>query len=961
MRPAVRSADRVSGLGPRSPQRRHRRRFRGRFPSGLAPFAFLLAAVTTACQEPAPAARRMALDQGWEFRLTETAADSAEARPADAPGWRAPDASGARGEGLSEPGGPETEEDGRRNRAGLRPGLADTLSRWHPATVPGTVHTDLLANGLIPDPFWRDNELRLQWIGREDWTYRTTFQADLRLLEAEVVELLFHGLDTFAEVRLNGRELLSADNMFRHWRVDVTRVLEEGENTLEVRFRSPLGPALEARRALPFQLPMGNDRGDPPTRAFVRKAAYHYGWDWGPRFVTMGIWRGVELVAWSGARLTDLHVATDSLSEEAAFLTAHVALTTSRPEAERRTAGGRVPAVLTLSSPDGAFPGVSREVVLEEGPVELTLSLTLQEPRLWWPNGAGEAHLYPVRAVLSTGRRVDTLHTRVGVRTVELVTEADSLGESFHFRVNGIPLFMKGANVIPLDHFTPRVTEADYRALFRDVASAHMNMLRVWGGGIYEEDLFYDLADEHGILIWQDFMFANGMVPPDSAFRANVRAEARDQVRRLRSHPSLALWCGNNEMEEGWRHWGWARAYDTPEDSARVREAYDAIFHGVLPEVVSREDPTRGYWPSSPSVGWGSPESLVRGDAHYWGVWHGREPFSVFAEKLPRFMSEYGFQAFPPMETVEAFTEPGDRHLQHPVLLVHQKHPIGNELIREYMRRDYPVPSTLEDFVYVSQLLQARGMRTAFEAHRRSRPRTMGTLYWQLNDTWPVISWSGRDYFGRWKALHYAAREAFHPVLLSPVLRGDSVEVWGVSDQMEAVEGTLRLELVDFQGTTLWQSPVSVGLSPNRSTRLWARGQADLLRDADPSQVVLVATLEGPELTPREALLYFRRPRDLALAAPTINVTAEEASESGQVLLTLESDVLAKDVYLALPPGSSEHFRDNFFDLLPGRPRRVTVTTNLTPGEVEEALRIRTLAEVPREGEEVGEEPGAER
>jgi beta-mannosidase len=237
----------------------------------------------------------------------------------------------------------------------------------------------------------------------------------------------------------------------------------------------------------------------------------------------------------------------------------------------------------------------------------------------------------------------------------------------------------------------------------------------------------------------------------------------------------------------------------------------------------------------------------------------------------------------------------------------------------------------------------------------------MGTLYWQLNDTWPVISWSGRDYFGRWKALHYAAREAFHPVLLSPVLRGDSVEVWGVSDQMEAVEGTLRLELVDFQGTTLWQSPVPVGLSPNRSTRLWTRGQADLLRDADPSQVVLVATLEGPEPTPREALLYFRRPRDLALAAPTINVTAEEASGSGQVLLTLESDVLARDVYLALPAGSSEHFRDNFFDLLPGRPRRVTVTTNLTPGEVKEALRIRTLAEVPREGEEVGEEPEAER
>jgi beta-mannosidase len=434
-------------------------------------------------------------------------------------------------------------------------------------------------------------------------------------------------------------------------------------------------------------------------------------------------------------------------------------------------------------------------------------------------------------------------------------------------------------------------------------------------------------------------------------------------------------------MEEGWRHWGWARAYDTPEDSARVREAYDAIFHGVLPEVVSREDPTRGYWPSSPSVGWGSPESLIRGDAHYWGVWHGREPFRVFAEKLPRFMSEFGFQAFPPMSTVRAFTAPGDRSLFHPVLLVHQKHPIGNELIREYMTRDYPLPSGLDDFVYVSQLLQARGMRTAFEAHRRARPRTMGTLYWQLNDTWPVVSWSGRDYFGRWKALHWAAREAFSPVLVSPRIHGDSVEVWGVSDLLERGEGTLRLSLLDFTGTELWHVPVPVSLPPASATLLWKGSTDDLLAGVDARKVVLVASLEEaprrrsdpspegvtsegpaeeaaaaalPEIP--EAFLYFHPPKELDLATPTILVTATPARDEGGVLLTLRSDALAKDVYLTLDAGEAHrrhHFRDNFFDLLPGRPRTVHLATHLGPTEVKSRLRIRTLAEVPREGEAV--------
>jgi beta-mannosidase len=888
----------------------------------------LTALLVSACRPPSPAVQRVPLDQGWTL-------------------------------------------------AGV-----DTFTAGFPAAVPGTVHTDLLANGLIPDPFWRDNEMRLQWVGERDWNYTKTFEAGPEILEREKAALVFHGLDTFAEVILNGELVLEADNMFREWTVDVTRRLLPGENTLEVRFRSPLPIALAAHDALPYTLPAGNDRGDPPTRVFVRKAAYHYGWDWGPRFVTSGIWRPVELVAWTGAHLTDLHLSTDSLDDEMAHLIALVEVEVSTAEAERRAAGGQIPATITLRSPEGAFPEVGYEAILKPGLNEFEVPLGIPRPERWWPAGFGDQRLYTVTAALDAGLRTDTLSTRIGLRTVELVTEADSIGESFFFRVNGVPVFMKGANVIPLDHFSPRVTPEAYRALFRDVVDANMNMLRVWGGGIYEEDIFYDLADEAGVLLWQDFMFANGMYPGDSAFLESVEAEARDQVRRLRGHPSIALWCGNNEMEEGWRRWGWARAYGSPEDSAAVRDAYDAIFHRILPGVVEAEDPARRYWPSSPSLGWGDPESLSRGDSHYWGVWHGQEPFRVLAEKLPRFSSEFGFQAFPPMETVEAFTAPGDRSLFNPVLLVHQKHPIGNELILEYMERDYPVPASFPDFVYVSQLLQARGMRTAFEAHRRARPRTMGSLYWQLNDTWPVVSWSSRDYFGRWKALHFAARDAFEPLLLSPSLRGDTLEVWGVSDRLERVEGVLSLELLDFRGTSLWQAPMETSLPANASRLLWSKSVEELLSGAEPGTVVFSATLlpatesatggaDGPS-----ALLYFQPPKALELEAPVIQVEWE--ADGDEILLTLQTDVLAKSVYLRVDPESAgepvasssreeqieeeEHpsgndhpglpviFSDNFFDLLPGRPRTVSLDTALPFAEVQRGLRIRTLAEVPREG-----------
>jgi beta-mannosidase len=775
-------------------------------------------------------------------------------------------------------------------------------------------------------------------------------------LEEEVVELVFHGLDTFSEVNLNGRVILQADNMFRTWVADAKEALRPGENELEIRFASPLPPALAARASLPYPLPAGNDRGDPPSRVFVRKAAYHYGWDWGPRFVTSGIWRPVELVAWSGARLTDLYFVTDSLADGEAFLTAVAEIQIPAEEAVRSPDGPSLPISLTLSSQDGAFDPIHHETVAPAGTSRVELPIRVHDPLLWWSNGLGDPHLYSARAELGRGSATDSRSTRFGIRTVEFVTDADAIGESFFFRLNGVPVFIKGANVIPLDHFSPRVTEEDYRRLFADVVDANMNMLRVWGGGIYEEDVFYDLADESGVLIWQDFMFANGMYPGDATFLESVRAEATDQVRRLRNHPSLALWCGNNEMDEGWHRWGWARAYESPEDSAAVWDTYQTIFHDLLPGVVAEEDPDRRYWPSSPSLGWGDPESMNRGDSHYWGVWHGQEPFEVFLEKLPRFSSEFGFQGFPAIETVGAFADSGDWNLAHPTLLVHQKHPIGNQIITTYMARDYPVPETFTDFVYVSQLLQARGMRMAFEAQRRAMPRTMGTLYWQLNDTWPVVSWSSRDYFGTWKALHYAARDAFAPLLLSPFLKGDTVEVWGVSDNPLPLDASLRLQLRTFSGEAVRDSVESVSLEANGATLLWKGIASELLGEADSRRTVLRVSLEVKEdaATVQEALLYFHPPRELDLEAPIIRLSAG-VSDDG-IALTLETDVLAKDVYLRL---DGARFSDNFFDLLPEQVRSVVVETTLSPEEVQSRLSIKTLAEIPKEGVAVsGSSPG---
>ncbi|HEX6183948.1 MAG TPA: glycoside hydrolase family 2 protein [Pyrinomonadaceae bacterium] len=803
---------------------------------------------------------------------------------------------------------------------------------WRAAKVPGSVHTDLLAAGLIEDPFYRDNERKLQWIGKTDWEYRTTFDAPASLLARRHVELVFEGLDTYATVFVNERRVLEADNMFRTWRVDAKPALKAGANTLRVVFRSPINEVLPRMKALGYELPASNDQGE-KTSPHTRKAPYQYGWDWGPRFVTSGVWRPVTLEAWDEARIESLHVVQNRLGRNSAQLTAEVEVVSN----------GDAGVVLVVEDPNDRRVSARQTVGLKEGVNRFSLKLSVPNPQLWWPAGMGSQKLYTLRARLFTDRGrlpSDELTTRVGLRTIELRQQPDRWGKSFMFVVNGVPVFGKGANWIPADSFPERVTRERYRRLLESARDANMNMVRVWGGGYYEADDFYELCDELGLLVWQDFMFACSMYPGDEKFLESVRAEAVDNVRRLRNHPSVALWCGNNEVETAWHHWGWKQ--NLP---AKLWDDYKKLFHGVLPEVVAEHDPSRAYWPSSPSSNLEEDANSQRmGDVHYWEVWHASKPFSEYETQHPRFMSEYGFQSFPSIETVNAYTVPSDHDIQSPVMLAHQKHPRGNQLIREYMLRDFPEPKDFESFLYASQVLQAEGIKVGAEHLRRQMPHNMGSLYWQLNDCWPVASWSSVDYFGRWKALQYYARRFYSPLLVSPRANSGAVDLHIVSDRPEPVPARLVVTLFDFDGRALLTTGKDVTISPLRGDPYMTVFVKDFLGGRDPKGVFLLSELKTGGRVVSTNTHFFRPFKELTLAAPRVGTSV--AATRGGFKLTLTTDKLARAVYLSAP-GAEGSFSDNFFDLIPGRPVVVEFRTQsrVRLEDFRKGLKVRTLAD----------------
>ncbi len=609
-----------------------------------------------------------------------------------------------------------------------------------PAEVPGSVYHDLLAAGRIPDPFYRDNETEALKLMEYDFHYSRAFQADGELLDCGAVLLRCEGLDTLAAVYINGAEAGRADNMHRVWEFDVKDLLREGENNIAVHFASPTKFIRESYAADPADGTADAMEGFPS----LRKAHCMFGWDWGPRLPDAGIWRDISLLGVDTARIRDVLVKQFHEDGRAALeIDTHIARLTDAPAEVR----------VSVTAPDGTvLTGVGE-----------TCRIEVPDPRLWWPAGYGGQPLYRVEAELvSGGTRLDVWSRRIGLRTMTVSRVKSEHGESFSHCVNGVDVFAMGMDYIPEDNLLPRVTPERTRRLLEDARAANVNTIRVWGGGYYPDDYFYDICDELGLLVWQDFMFACAVYNLTEAFEETITAEFVDNIRRLRSHPSLALWCGNNEMEQFAGSGMWIRAM-------RQKSDYIKMFQYIIPKVLKAEDPQAFYWPSSPSSGgdFDEPGDPSRGDVHDWDVWHGLKPFTDYRNYLFSYVSEFGFQSFPCMETIESFTLPEDRNIFSYIMEKHQRNATANGRIVTYLSQNYLYPATLDKLVYASQLLQAQAMQYGVEHWRRNRGRCMGAVIWQLNDCWPVASWAGIDYFGRWKALQYYARRFFAPVLVS--------------------------------------------------------------------------------------------------------------------------------------------------------------------------------------------------
>lgn len=809
---------------------------------------------------------------------------------------------------------------------------------WMPAEVPGCVHTDLIENKKIKDPFYRLNEHDLQWIDKKDWLYKTEFDLDQKVLSKDRIVIDFKGLDTYVDVYLNDQKVLSADNMFREWTVDVKKYLKVGKNKLKIEFKSPIREGLKFYDANGFVYPgaendqakLGQVEENKRVSIYTRKAGYHYGWDWGPRLVSSGIWRPVYLKAWDNARIHDLQIVQNKVNDDIANFTAILEL-----ESE-----DEVLADIQIQNEGEEL--VATEVHLRKGIHKYELNFDIENPKLWWPNGLGDQNLYHIKAQVNVNGKIEEASRRIGIRTVEVVREKDEKGTSFYFKVNGVPVFMKGANYIPNDIFPSRVSKEQLEKVIHTAKTSNMNMLRVWGGGYYEDDLFYDLCDEAGILVWQDFMFACAMYPGNQDFLDNIRLEARDNIKRLRNHPSIALWCGNNEILVAWNNWGWKRqAKEQGEEvSSKVWKAYADIFHEVLPKAVEEYDSSRFYWSSSPSSGTGVKPDLINGDDHYWGVWWGKEPFETYATHIARFMSEYGFQSFPQMKSVRKYAEPEDYDIYSEVMKSHQRSSIGNETIEYYMLKDYKKPKDFESFLYVNHVLQAEGIKFALEGHRRAMPYCMGSLYWQINDCWPVASWSSTDYYQEWKALQYYVKKGFEPLLVSPYAENDSIKLAVVNDHQKEIEAKLIMRVLDFSGKENWSEIKDIVIRKNSSEVFFAQELKSFLQNRNPEKEMFLVELQmGEEVVARNTL-YFKSVKDLKLLKPNVEYTIVKEERNYEI--NISSDVLAKNVFLTLGDEDG-FFSDNYFDVLAGESVNIKLETELSLEEIKKVIQLRTL------------------
>ena len=814
--------------------------------------------------------------------------------------------------------------------------VSKDVLRWHPATVPGCVQTDLMATGCIEDPYFRMNEQGIQWIDKEDWKYRKTFDVPAEIYSKKNIFITFEGLDTFADVYLNGERIISSDNMFRVWKTDVKSLLKTQNNVLEVYFHSITKKGLELREQSPYRFPAANDLSqigglfDQKISMYMRKAPYNFGWDWGPRIVTMGIWKPVRIEGWDDARVEDVHYVTHSADKKMAKLSLDVNLLTDNKIGDSY-----------LLVKHGGIVYSKVPVSLAEGKNKFHVDFSVKNPRLWWCNGMGEQNLYDFTVELVKDGKVITSDTkRIGIRTVRLEQEKDKWGRSFRFILNGVPVFAKGVNVIPFDNILTNVTSETYRKHLEPAVEANMNMVRVWGGGIYETDEFYDLCDSLGIMVWQDFIFACTMYPSEGQLLETMKQEFADNIRRIRNHPSLALWCGSNELEYSWASKS-LRKRNSPEKMEAIWKMYldqnaaiEAALDSLCPEIC--------YQPSSPFRGYGKGKSSYEGDYHSWSVLGGSKPIEYFEKCRARFFSEYGYESFDYFESLQKYAPyEKDQSIYSDVMLWHQRQGYNavraNGNIIRYINDNYPSPKSFKDTLYASQVLQADAIKLAIEAHRRDKGFCWGSLYWQLNNCWPVSSDSSIDYEGNWKGLHYLVKKAFEPKLVSGYIHNDTLDVYVVTDYLKPEKGSLKIEVKGLDGRSYSTKTLRVSVPSNSSKMVYQVPVKDILAEADPAQSYVRMIYTDAEGCQHSNLRFFVNQKDMRFLDPDISFDIKESGYYKEITLT--SDVFARAVYMSVKDSGLLHFSDNFFDLHPEEPYIVKVKTDMSAEELASRLQ----------------------
>ncbi len=772
-------------------------------------------------------------------------------------------------------------------------------SNSYDAKVPGSIYTDLYRNQLIPDPYFGENEKQLQWIEKDTWIYECTFNLNQEELQSQNIRLNLDGIDTYSNVYLNDSLILQTQSMFLAYHKDIKELLKS-ENKLRIEILPPLS-----------QIPKEDSikySGGP--QAHVRKAAFQFGWDWAPRYAAGGIWKNLSLEFYNTGKIYDVQFKLITLAAQEALYRITIFYHLEVGESYN----------LIFSDTSDAI-NFTIPIIPKNSMGVLNFTLKIRVPKLWWPNGVGESYLYNFDIQIEqNGKILDQVNQKIGIREIELINETDSMGTSFYFKVNGKPIYIKGANYVPQDVFVGN--KKNPHQIIDDIVKSNMNMIRIWGGGIYESDEFYDLCDSAGIMVWQDFMFANSVYPSDSNFLSLVKQEANQQIKRLQHHPSIALWCGNNEISEAWHNWGWQKQFGySKEDSSRLWNNYHNIFDTILHIKVSHLSNGTPYWQSSPQYGRGNPLSKNNGDLHYWGVWHDGHSFDSLENNTGRFMSEFGFQSYPSLSTIEKICDDEDFGIESTQLQNHQKHSRGDAIIQKYMMDEYGiVPEEFDDFVYLSQILQSNGIAKGLKAQRRNQPFCMGSMYWQLNDAWPAISWSGIDYYGNWKPLQYAVREAYEQIIISHTIANDTCTIYTISDASKIIKRKLIIQVRDFDGNINSSIEKRITIGEQQSKIQYKLSTKKI----DSSKEYIVVFLYGKGEFLNRELIYLAKPKNLML--PEADFDIIQSYENGKINLLIVARNLIKNLWLQADSGLI-NFSDNNFDMLPGDERVIEVET----------------------------------